>query len=407
MMKIIQINSTYGSSDSTGRSTMELHKGLLENGIKSSCYVTQINDNSTDSNVYKFSSEFGMKIHGFMSRLLGRQGHFSRISTLNLIKSIKAERPDIVMLGVLHSNCVNLPMLLRYLANNKIPVVLVLHDCWYYTGHCCYYSQIACNKWMNQCGECPEIRNWNTSWIFDFSKYSLIEKKLWYSKMEFLAVVGVSDWIVGEAKKSILKDANVIRRIYNWIDLDVFKPMEPTSIRNKLGISDKTRVLLGVASNWTQKKGLNEMIAVSKQITNVKVIMVGKMPTKVEIPESMVCIGTVKDIDELAQYYSLANCFLNPSVQETFGKTTAEAISCGTPAIVYNTTACPELIGDGCGEVVPLGDANEFISRTEMVLDNLNKYSNCRSWALSNFEKTNNIKEYIQLFEEMLSTKKN
>ena len=58
----------------------------------------------------------------------------------------------------------------------------------------------------------------------------------------------------------------------------------------------------------------------------------------------------------MAEYYSVANVFVSPSVQETFGKTVAEAISCGTPVCVYNNTALPELAKEGCGAVVPVKD---------------------------------------------------
>ena len=43
---------------------------------------------------------------------------------------------------------------------------------------------------------------------------------------------------------------------------------------------------------------------------------------------------------------------MNLSVEESFGLTTAEALACGVPAIVYNSTACPEIVSSDTGIVV-------------------------------------------------------
>ena len=58
----------------------------------------------------------------------------------------------------------------------------------------------------------------------------------------------------------------------------------------------------------------------------------------------------------MAQFYSAADLFLNLSYEETFGLVTAEALACGTPAIVYNRTAVPEIIDESCGIVVEAGN---------------------------------------------------
>lgn len=401
-MRVVQINVTYGNADSTGRNVRELHDYLLSNNVDSYVYTARINDDTDiDSRIRFFSSDLDRKIHAVLSRLTGLQGYFSVASTRRMLHGLKADDPDVVILHVLHSNCINFPMLCKYLAKKDIPTVLVLHDCWYFTGHCCYFTQSNCVKWQQDCCYCPQIHEWNKSWIFDTAHKCLRDKKKWFDAIPHLGVVGVSDWIVGEAKKSILKDATIIQRIYNWIDLEVFKPQNTQELRKQLGIADNEKVLLGVASAWNDRKGLQEMLLIAKGIPDAKVVMIGKLPENVEIPENMVCVGLVRDPAQLAKYYSMADLFLNPSVQETFGKTTAEAMSCGTPVIVYNTTACTELVGEGCGSVEEKLLATEYIKTVKESLEKTKMPDNCRQFAKKNFSYQDSCNQYMKLINQL------
>ena len=329
------------------------------------------------------------------------QGYFSYFSTQKLISELDELKPDVVMLHVLHSNCMNFPSLFAFLASKHIATVVVLHDCWYYTGHCCHYTSAGCDKWKKECGKCPQIHQWNKSWFFDFSKKALADKKTWFGSLQSVGVVGVSDWITEEAKKSILKDAAVIQRIYNWIDLETFRPRDTRDLRKQLGITENEKVLLGVASAWGERKGLQEMLLAAKSMPDSKVVMIGKMPENVEIPENMICAGLVRDPVKLSEYYSMADVFLNPSVQETFGKTTAEAMSCGTPVIVYNTTACTELVGPGCGEVVDNMAAHEYLNTVREYLKKPKDSDSCRQFAEKNFAYHDLCCQYTELISRL------
>ncbi len=402
-MRIAQINCTYGAADSTGRNTMELQQFFLRNGYKSFTYAASINDNSLSENVSLFSSHWDMRIHGVLSRLTGQQGFFSKRATRKLLQILDKETPDVVFLGVLHSNCICMPLLFDYLARRKIPTILVLHDCWYYTGHCCHYISTGCERWKEHCGKCPQIHQWNKSWFFDHSDRILQKKHEWYNRLARFAVIGVSDWITNEARKSILKDADIIRRIYNWIDLDTFKPQNTDELRQKLGIAHDEKVLLGVASVWSKRKGLAEMQMVA-QIPNVRVILVGEIAPNMILTKNIITVGRITNAVMLAQYYALADVFLNPSVQETFGKTTAEALSCGTPAVVYDTSACPELVPEGCGRVVRLGDADAYKKQIEYILCHPEQFERGREWAEDMFDMEKNMQQYVDIIDDLLKS---
>ena len=68
-------------------------------------------------------------------------------------------------------------------------------------------------------------------------------KKNGFEKLKNLGVIGVSDWITNEAKKSFLKNAKIVKRIYNWIDLEIFN----TKPQNNVNKNEKFTVFVASA----------------------------------------------------------------------------------------------------------------------------------------------------------------
>ena len=220
-MKVLQINAVYGIG-STGRTTAELDKALQEKGINS--LVVTPKTNVLQDNIYIIGSKVDWKIHGFLSRFVGKQAHFSKNATERLIHYIEVQRPDVVHLRNLHGNYIHFPLFMRYLAVHDIPTVLTLHDCWFYTGKCCHYTVDGCFRWKTGCHDCPRLHKDNPSWFRDATATLWAEKKKLFESIPRLAVVGVSDWITNEAKQSFLTCAREVTRIYNWIDTNTFCP---------------------------------------------------------------------------------------------------------------------------------------------------------------------------------------
>lgn len=403
-MRVVQINGSYGMANSTSRNTAELHQYLLKQGVDSWVFAFgQSGDAPEWRQVEILAEPFSRPAHALLSRLTGLQGYYSAGPTRRLLRRLDRLRPDVVLLGVLHSNCISLPILMNYLAKQKIAVVLVLHDCWYFTGHCCYYTATGCSRWQGGCGQCPARREWNTSWFFDRSARCLADKRRWYAALDRLAVVGVSEWITAEARRSILKDAAELRRIYNWVDTDLFRPRDPAPLRQKLGLKEEQKMVLGVASNWNERKGLGMLLRAAREHPDTAFVLVGQLGAEAALLPNLRAVGPVTDPAELAEYYAAADLFANPSVQETFGKTTAEALASGTPVLVYDTTACPELVGEGCGRVIPLRDEAAF---SAAILDLLAQGKEklgpcCRAFALEQFGQETCLAEYLELFRAM------
>lgn len=402
-MKILQINAVNAIA-STGRNAKELGDFLLSQGHDS--VIAYSKGPSLDKNrEFIIGNNIDAKLHGLLSRISGMQGYFSRGATKKLLSFMDEYSPDVVALNNLHGNYINLPLLLGYLAKKDIATVAVLHDCWFYTGKCCHYTAKGCYKWKDSCGACPQLKKYNKSWLFDRTEKMLADKKKLFGAIPRLAVVGVSDWITEEARKApVFSNAKIFKRIYNWIDTETFAPRNTDALREKLGLDGKN-VILAVASGWNKEKGIDTLLEIADKLTeDEKLLLVGNIGS-IELKENIIHIPATNSVSELAEYYSLADVFVQPSLEETFGKVTAEALSSGTPAVCFNSTANPELVGDNCGSVVEVGQIDRLYKEIEEILSkDKSIYSKaCREFAEHNFNMEKNLSEYAKLFEELNS----
>ncbi len=400
-MRIAQINAVYEFS-STGRTTKELHEELLRQGHQSVVFNSTMHDPA--HGIYQIGDTHDHKVHALKSRVLGLQGYHSRWATKAMLSQLLEFKPDVVVLRNLHANYINLPLLLEWLARHDVATVVVLHDFWFMTGHCCHYTQDNCYKWLTECHDCPILHKYNRSLFFDRSRKIFRDKLRLFQALPRLAVVGVSDWVTNEARRSpIFARARKITRIYNWVDLDPFKPMSDDSLRDELHLSENDFVVLGVSQHWTPEKGLTVFRNVAMARPELKFVLVGGYSRSLDYPDNMLMVGAVNSPRELARYYSIADVFLNPSIQETFGKVSAEALACGTPVITNNATACPEIIGPDCGIVVHDNHPAQILAALDHIT-HLGKpayQSPCIARAQNLYSKTNNINQYISLFHSL------
>jgi len=402
-MKILQINTVCGFG-STGRTCTELADALKKQGHE--CYIAygQLSTDYKDS--YKIGSILENHIHNICSRITGKQGYFTKNGTKNLIKYIKTINPDVIHLRNLHGNYLNLEILFNYLALANKPVVWTLHDCWAYTGKCAHYTDIGCYKWQTQCNHCPQVKKYPPSVYFDRSKVMFEDKKKWFNSVKNMTIIPVSNWLAGEVKQSFFAKYPIVP-IYNWIDQTIFKPTTQ-NIRKKLGIDENTFVILGVSAEWISNNNkLQDFIKLSQLITSdMQIVLVGGTKMKDSLPDNIIHIPYLKNTTELALIYSMADVYVHLSVEDTFGKVIAEAMSCGTPAIVYNSTACPEIIGERCGYVVEKGDIEEIFNRINSINAHGKNYykDHCISHVQNNFDISQNTAKTIERYKSMLNS---
>lgn len=403
MKKIFQINSSCNRG-STGRIAEQIGRAAQERGYE--CYIAYGRYYQPSGlKAIKMGNKFTNAIHGISSRLFDNHGLMSTGPTKELVRQMKEIKPDIVHLHNIHGYFLNYKVLFEYLASAHIPVVWTLHDCWPFTGHCAYFDFAGCNLWETGChAPCPCKKGYPESIMIDASKKNYELKKQLFTSVENLTLVPVSEWLGGLVSKSYLGKYPV-KVIHNGIDVDKFKPQEDTDeLKKRLGIAEKY-VLLGVASAWDGRKGLKDYIKLAERLPeDTIIILVGLTKEQISIlPDNIIGIECTEDQRELALYYSTADIVLNLSYEETFGMTTVEGLGCGTPSIVYNKTASPELAAEEICTVVEAGDTVKIMDaikaiRTSNPIDISRK---CRERALEKYDKVKAYEAYMQLYSAL------
>lgn len=360
-MKVLQIN-IFGNL-STGRIAVDIYRTLISEGHQG---VIAFARNSVPDDVpyIKIGNKLSVYYDGILTRLTDSAGFYSQNATRKLIKEIQEYDPNIIHLHNLHGYYINIEILFDFLKQYGKPVVWTLHDCWAFTGHCCYYSMAGCEKWIDGCHDCEQIHAYPKSLFIDNSKINYQKKQELFTSVPSLQLVTVSKWLEREVKKSFLRDLPCTT-IYNGIDLNVFKPTD-SDFRKKYVLEGKI-IILGVASTWDVRKGLNDFIELSSMLNEeYKIVVVGvNKEEKARLPNSILGIERTNSVKELAEIYTVADVFFNASVEETFGLPTVEAMACGTPVIVYDCTALPEVVNDQCGFVVKEHDLKSVVDCVE------------------------------------------
>lgn len=397
-MKILQINVVCGVG-STGRNCVEIANLLEAQGHEA--YIAYGQALSNYPNSFKYSRKWESKIHALVfSRILGTDGFGSYIGTYKLIKYIINLGPDVIHLGTLHGNHVNIPMLFKFLAKYGKPVVWTMHDCWPYTGKCTHYTSAKCYKWQTECRNCPQLMtSGSKNWLFDRTNYLYNKKKKLALNIPNLYITTVSKWLENQVRQSFFKE-RPIQRIYNWIDHGKFNPYYEDKVIAGFGIDRSKKIIVSVSALWAVKSSrFDDAMKLAKILPNeFQMVLVGKSEKK-SLPDNVLHIPYINDAKKLAQLYSYADVFAGFSVEDTFGKVLAEAMACGTPCVVFNSTACPEIVGN-TGLVVEPHDVEAMKDSIVQISNKGKKFykDRCIDYVNSNFDYRANAQQYVDLY---------
>ena len=393
-MKVLQINSVCGYG-STGNIVVDLYHALKVQGHD--CYVAYGRGSApADVQSYRISSEWDVYLHGALSRITDKQGFYSTRATKRFVKWMKEYEPDVIHLHNLHGYYINIEILFDALKQMNKPVVWTLHDCWAFTGHCAHYTEVACYKWKSVCEHCPQKKKYPSSLLRDNSYSNFRRKKTIFQNVSNLMIVTPSQWLADEVRKSFLSQYH-IKVIYNGVDLNVFQPTSG-DFRQKYHLEDK-KIILGVASVWSNEKGLHVFDDLAEKLDDrYQVVLVGlNQKQRSQVNRRIICIGRTSSKKQLAEIYTAADLFLNPSVEETMGLTTVEALACGTNVLVNNSTALPEIVDYDREKIVPDKDIcvaveNSLKMQSDRAMNHI---------IAAQYEKSQQYMKYLNLYCEL------
>lgn len=343
-MKILMINVVCGIR-STGRMCTDLASVLEEQGHEVKiAYGRENVPEQFQRYAVRIGNDRDVKLHGVKARVLDEAGFGSRQVTIRFIQWVREFDPDVIHLHNLHGYYIHIGILFDYLRSCGKKIIWTLHDCWSFTGHCVYFDYAGCDKWKTGCGKCPQKKEYPSCIGMGASKRNYQRKKRLFTGIPSLTLVTPSRWLSGLVKQSFM-DEYEVRVIPNGVDTNIFKPTE-SSLREKYKLADK-KVVLGVAAVWDRRKGLEDFVNLSKRLpAKYQIVLVGVTKEQVAfLPDTMVTIEKTDNPKELAAWYTLADVFMNPTLEDNYPTTNLEAIACGTPVITYDTGGSAESAG--------------------------------------------------------------
>ena len=395
--KVVFVN--LGNFGSTGT----IVNGIAEKAIASGydvlvCYPNLPINMEKKSRDYIISSNFVRKCNNALGFITGKPGSFAYFSTKRLIKRIIEFDPDIIHLHNVHSSFINYKLFFSYIRESKKKIIWTLHDCWAFTGRCPYFDIVGCNKWRTGCFSCPFPRMYYPQSLFDCSTKMWSFKKRMFVGIDNLSIVTPSNWLASLVANSFLFEYPTWV-INNGIDLKVFHPVKST-FRQKHDLIGKT-ILLGVSFGWNYRKGFDIFLKLAKELPDsFRIVLVGT-DDEVDkaLPGNVISIHRTQDQRELAEVYSAADLFVNPTREENFPTVNLEALACGTPVLTFNTGGSPEMIDSTCGIVVERNDFDEFkkeILRFPYFDARIEEACLLRA---KQFERNRKFEEYISIYE--------
>ena len=401
-MRVLQVNMAHNGS--TGKIMLNISKVLREKGEYTRTFAAKVYSKNKRipypdlENHGYFGNRSEAFLHTALGQLTGLNGCFSHLGTYRLIKECKKFNPDVIHLHNLHSFCINLPMLFRYVKKNGIPVVWTLHDCWAFTGHCPHFVMVNCDRWKGECHNCPQLSVYPKSRVDNTNLAHRLKKK-WFSGVENMTLVTPSKWLCDLAKESFMKDYP-IKVINNGIDLSTFKPAE-SDFREKYGLADK-KVILGVASDWGKRKGLDVFTELSDRLDDsYRIVLVGIDGKAQNLPEKIITVKRTENQKELAEIYTAADLFVNPTREENYPTVNMESLACGTPVLTFKTGGSPEIIDSTCGSAVEVDDVDAMEKEILRICQE-KPYSDkaCLERA-KDFDMYDRFEEYVELYKEV------
>ena len=161
---------------------------------------------------------------------------------------------------------------------------------------------------------------------------------------------------------------------------------------------------------WGSRKGLEDFLELHRHISSdeYQIVLIGLSEDQIKrLPKGIIGLARTESVDALAQWYSVADVFVNPTYEDTYPTTNLEAISCGTPVLTYKTGGSTESVTSETGRVVDKGDIAELAKAIESLCaeDREHLRKRCREYAVAHFDKQECFEKYIELYERILNKK--
>ena len=414
-MRIVHL-STSDSGGGAFRAAFRLHTGLRRLGHDSKMLVMR--KGSGDANVIAFKPRqdfVGRWQRKLRNRRIWRDYEKCRPTLLSGIEPFSDDRSEhagevvkqIPECDVITLHWVGGFVDFRHtlIAAPAVPLVWRMADMGVFTGGC-HYTQ-GCEKFTRHCGACPQL---GSSDEHDLSWQVWNRKRVGFGLADRLHIVGTSQWIAGEAKRSPLLGKFPVSVIPNGLDIDEFAPRDKGFSRDLWNIPRDAKVVLFAAESVANvRKGFRHLADALTGISDVKnLLLVSVGGGKCDLPAGLphLALGKVNNDRMLSTIYSAADVFVIPSLQESFGQTVIESLACGTPVVGFASGGIPDMVRPGeTGWLAPTGDTGALRDAIATALSDDDQRQamgvKCRTVAVAEYSLDVQARAYAALYEQL------
>jgi glycosyltransferase involved in cell wall biosynthesis len=324
-----------------------------------------------------------------------------------LAKRVNRDKPEIINI---HWICTGF-LQVETLAKFRQPMVWTLHDMWTFTGGC-HYNE-GCENYKQSCGTCPQLSS-DRSW--DLSRWVWQRKaKAW--KDLNLTLVATSSWMADCARSSSLFKDSRIEVIPLGLETEKYKPHNRHFAREVLNLpQDKQLVLFGaIGGTSDRRKGFHLLQPALKRLSEsgwqdqIELVIFGSSQPEVSIDLGFKThyVGRLNDDLSLALVYSAADVMIVPSVQEAFGQTASESLSCGTPVVAFNATGVKDVVDHRQnGYLATAFEVEDLAKGIAWVLEDKEQHQklqiHAREKSLREFSSRTQASRYLSLYKKIL-----
>jgi len=407
------ILSTSDLEGGAARAAYRLHQGLQAVGSSSQMLVRA--KLSGDKNVIAEKSmltKLGPQMNTLMMRRYPQRQRklFSSQWFPDAIASHVARlNPDVVNLHWVSNGFLRI----ETLAKLKKPLVWTLQDMWPFTGGC-HYSE-ACDRYQHACGRCPQLKS---------NRERDLSRSVWRRKRDAwkglnLTIVTPSHWMADCVRASSLLQHRRVDVIPFCLDTAVYRPLPQSLARQALNLPEDKRIVLFGALSATSdhRKGFHLLVPALKRLSQqtqwqdtIELAVFGSSApaTPVDLGFKAHYLGSFQDDLSLALIYSAADVMVVPSLYESFGQTTSEALACGTPVVAFDATGPKDVVDHQLnGYLARPYDVDDLAHGIDWILAEPERHRQlslqARDKAEHAFPLRRQAQAYLELFEEVRS----
>lgn len=384
-------------SGSTGKIAVGLYNTLKKSGYNV-FFLYGREDGKVDTNYYRIGSSINKYIHAGIARFFGLQGFGSPLPTLRMLRFLTQNNIDTVYIISPHGYYINEKMLWDYIIEKNIKAIYLMIDEYAYLGNCGYSG--TCRNYLNKCINCPRARFFSRL-IQGASKVYKLKERV-YPRCRELTFIG-PEYTILQAKQSPLMNDKQMILLDEAIDTEFFTPKDTKRIRAELNISQDQIVCVCVAPYSYERKGCKFFLELARRFEKddaYKFVHVGFNvdPKSVDMPSNYIPIGFVNDQEKLALYYSLGDLFVFPSLMDTMPNACLEALSSGTPLLLFDVSGMPYIADETVASFVEVGNVNhmeEVVRKTK--IKNQETIDRCREYALRRYDNRKYFEKLIRI----------